>query len=407
MIMKRIINFSFIFFVVLLISCSKEQQEVIVDPIFDSQQREMLLKMKDVSTLIAQFAENEEIKMELDQMIKLKMYNDDYILFRDLFTPTSNDKLKSAKIESTAFERAFNNATNSSGFKSGEIDDLKNYLVSNNLVLYIPYPIEMFPEDKRIPTISYHPLINDSINEGFQAIIKNNIIEGINTVIVNDDYALENFCYIVVPAGRLGYESENYQMKSVENSTSANHYEIRIKKARCKVQFDGFFDGGSEVYFGCGTPAIANGHVTAEPLGFLFTFNRSEILWNTIKEVNTLFIADWAENKTQIVMFVYEKDPVGSVEVSGNVKITHTAALKDTTSSINVGSGWESSQSFKRVYQSEDCVIFNNEYPRDWFFGTNSDPTAEWGEFSSTDNVIVRGNQDMLDWTMTITQRFY
>jgi len=390
---------------VFLFSCSKDQQEIVSDQPVDLNQQELLSKMKEASMVIAQFAENEDVQKELDQMIKLKMYNDDFVFFKDLFSPSSNEKLKSANIETTAFEKAFNNAVTSTGLKSGEINDLKDYLTSNNLVLYIPYPIEMYPDKKQVPTISFHPLVNDSINEGVQAIIENNKVKGYKNVTVDDAYALKNLCYLIVPAMELSYESEDAKAKSAENVSAGYHYEIRIKLSRCFKQYDGIFAGGSEIYFGNGEPAIANGHVTAPPKGFSHSFSRSEILWNTLKNINTLFIADWSEDKTQIVMFVYEDDNEGSVEVAGTAKITHTSALADTTSSVKTSTGWETGVSVKTTYKSQDCVIFNNDYPRDWFFNTNYNGAGEWGH--SLDGLTVRGAKDALEYTMSITTRYY
>lgn len=406
---KRLLFITFII-CIHLFSCSKENQEEleVIQP--NSYDKELLSKMEEASTVIAQFANNDEVKSELEGMIKMKKNNDDFVYFKDLFKSSSSDNFKGANINETAFERCFDNVLNRDNEKSGEIDNLKDYLVANDLVLYIPYPLEMYPEDKRIPTISFHPLVNDVESKGIKAILENGEINGFNDVIVDDSYALNNYCILIIPADKLCNEIFGDVQKSaiLENNTvlsSKPHYEIRIKHARCLKQYDNLFSGGSEIYFGNGEPIIEGGHVKAPPKGFSHLFSRADIRNERFKDVNTLFIGDWTEDKTQIVMFVYEDDGEGTVKVGGTAKITHATALNDTTSSMKTSNGWETSCSFEATYKSNDVVVFNNDYPRDWFFETNQDPSAEWGKMK--EGLILRGNKGHLEYTTSIIVRYY
>jgi len=364
-------------------------------------------------------------------MIKLKMYNDDFVFFKDLFTPSSNEKLKSANIETTAFEKAFDNANANSGLKSKEIDDLKDYLISNNLVLYIPYPEEMFPEDKRIPTISYHPMVNDSINEGILPVIKNNKVREYKTVTVNYDYALKNLCYLIVPAEMLSYEIETQQLKSVEAPTAGQHFEIRVGKAICYHHYDGLFGGGSEIFFGIVTGDInlTNGQVTAVPKGFMKTIPRLAIDLNTHVDINTMFLADWAPSLTQVSVFLFENDPEGTAEASGSVKTTASTKLSGngtsgnssssgTTPNVNttttgtgytgeVNGGFEYQASWKTTVKTQDAIIMHQDFPRDYIFATNNDENAEWGKWSDEYNVIYRGVQSEFAFCLLIKERTY
>jgi|GEM_PF-3581666 len=429
--MKVLINISLIFLLLLYFSCTNEDFERSINEQLSFDEQELLTKMKDASMVIAQFADRKDVQDELDQMIKMKMYNDDYVFFRDLFSPNVNEKLKSANIEQTAFKKAFDQAISNNGLKSEKIDDLENYLVSNNLVLYIPYPVEMYPDNKRIPTVAYHPLLNDSLGEGFQFLssAKPNSDLNFKRVQVNDAYALKNLCFLIVPAEKLGFESDNLQFKSVSSPTAGQHYEIRVGKAACFKQYDDIFSGGSEIFFAnvTGDLNLTNGQVTAVPKGFTKSITRFEILMRFPVDVNTLFLADWKTDLTQVSVFVFEDDPVGSREVSGSVKTTASAKITptsggtsssgttpDVTTTTNgttykgeVNGAFEYQASWKATVVSSDAIIMHTDYPRDWFFETNSDPTAEFGLWSDAYGAIYRGVYNQFVFCLYVIERSY
>jgi len=384
------------------------------------EQKEMIKKMEDASKIILQMVTNDEVNSELNCLIQHQMYGDDYIPFKDLFFPNKNDKLKSSVVGETAFAKAFNDISN---LKSQGLEVLKDYLVENNLAIYIPYPLSDYPEERRIPTITFHPLLNDSVNIGFEPIIKNLELISYNEVAVCENYTLEHPVYIVVPISRLdtsygneetiGYFSDNQDVK-LKSKNSYTGYEIRIKKACCKVHYDNIFNGGSEVYFGNARAGFDGGHVSTFPDGFPYRFSRPDIRNDRIVDINTLFLADWSVDNTQLVMFVFEDDERGTQEVSGQAKFTHKQAqvsslgLDDViTYKVDNSGTYETAVGFKQTVNTQDAVIFQNGYPRNWFFATNSDRSAEWGDFDEDDNVVWRGAKDQVEWTMTVAERSY
>ena len=144
---KRLLYLTFIiaFF---LFSCSKDNQDVleVIQP--DSGQEELLSKMKEASNVIAQFANNGEVKKELDEMIKMKMYNDDFVYFKDLFNPSSNENLKSSFVSKTNFERCYDNVVNINNEKSGEIEQAEK--IYKNLYEKNPGYFEFYDSYRRI-----------------------------------------------------------------------------------------------------------------------------------------------------------------------------------------------------------------------------------------------------------------
>ncbi len=211
---------------------------------------------------------------------------------------------------------------------------------------------------------------------------------------------------------------------------ATQHYEVRVGKAKCYEHFDGLFDGGSEIFFGIVTGAInlTNGQVTAVPKGFMRTFSRTSINLGYHIDVNTLFLADWTTDLKQISIFIYEDDPEGTREASGQVKTTTTTKIAGNVSGGNsssngtppistttenvglsgeVGGLYEYTATWKSTVKSQDAIIMHQDFPRDWFFATNNNKTAEWGKWSEEYQVIYRGVKDVFAFCIPVIERTY
>lgn len=369
--------------------------------------------MDEASKVLVQMVNNDDVNKEMRILIAKKMYTDDYVFFKDLFEPNENTTLKSAGIASTVFETEFDNITKKGNLKSSEVNDLKDYLIANDLVLYVPYPIEDYNVDKQTPTISFHPLLNDSINIGYEPIedgLEKSIATGYyNEVIVNEAYTVDKPVYLIVPLDYLDDGSTSSD-EIPSSSDASGHFEIRIKKGRCREHYDNIFNGGSEIYFGNGTAQITNNHVSTYPYGFQYTFSRADIRHHRGKDINTLFISDWTQENSDIVMYVFEEDQVTEDKLTGIIKLLHKneiVAKIDSLITKTVGNNFETSIEFERTWKSDDGILFNQPYNRSWFFATNNDPNAEWGRFDEDDMLIWRGVKDDLEWTMNVIERTY
>ena len=185
-----------------LIACQK--QEISLDEKnkdeykLTEQDLELKEKMEQAALIIVKFSNNKEIQEEIQNLIDLKMYKDDYIPFKDLFQPQNNNKLKS--ISTTKFAQKFRSSVPENKFKSKKDFNLETFLIENNLNLYVPYPLENYPENMRTPTITFHPLDNDSVNIGYKLTTNKSTTEIQQVNKVNEKYSEEVPIYIISPS---------------------------------------------------------------------------------------------------------------------------------------------------------------------------------------------------------------
>ena len=158
--------------IVLISSCSKEENlssrktDSVVKKILTPEEVVLKNKLEAASQVVRDVVlKSPEVVKEVSDLINRKMYRDDYIPFKDLFEPQENSNLKSAGIQSTLFEKTFDEIINS---KSDINSELKEFLVAADIVLYSPYPIEDYPVENQLPTCTSDPIDNDIENLGYQ-----------------------------------------------------------------------------------------------------------------------------------------------------------------------------------------------------------------------------------------------
>ncbi|WP_162198265.1 hypothetical protein, partial [Geofilum rubicundum] len=131
---------------------------------------EQILKenLKEAATIVSQIVrEDEVVANEVREMIAMGIYNDDVILFKDLFVPQGNPILKSSNVKATQFEKKFDGVLSQNGnLKSS--NNLKEYLIENEISIYEPYPMEDYAVDLRKPTITYHSIDNPYESVGYE-----------------------------------------------------------------------------------------------------------------------------------------------------------------------------------------------------------------------------------------------
>lgn len=374
----------------------------------------MLSKMKESSIVLSKLVNDNEVNLELEKLIGMNMYKDDFILFKDLFSPSSNQLLKSCNIEKTIFETAFDDAAGLSGLKSANLDDLKQYLSDNSLALYIPYPLEDYPEENRIPAISYHPLLNDIKNEGFQTVIKNGEILGYDVVEVSEEYSLTWPVYLIIPIDENklnSFSSSSSQkpnddyLKSVTSrpvNTSMDNISVELKEyyVANKHQFDGIFAGASELRVVRVALQKLSSHNFRPDDDFIdCSISRNAIRNETIIRCGTVLITDWKKAQTSISVGAYEYDPGDWSTTNGsagfNYKLensgtaTVTWPIPDTpivlTDSLVEQNGFELSVLFKYRIENKDGLLGKQTWGRSWI-GTwdNGEKFYSFGDLKCT-----------------------
>lgn len=247
---------------------------------------------------------------------------------------------------------------------------MKDYLIINNLALYVPYPIEDYDADHQTPTISFHPLLNDSINIGYEPIeddiYKSANLIAYNEVSVDEEYTDSNPVYLIVPK-----EIEEPISTSPSEESTVVH-EVRIGWVYLSKQYDGLFAGGSELRFVHGAVvANADGQVSGKTEFIPCDIPRSTIRYASngwekgYHQCNMAWDTNWKVEEAENALAVFEEDDKS--------EHTETSSMAFTDSITGITSNY--SNSWK--YYSQDAVIYNLSWDRDWFFITNIN-LQEW-----------------------------
>lgn len=139
------------------ISCERSEP---VQPIDNETQRtlsaeELVLKanLDATAKLLVQLIEDKDIQKELRNFSVDK--NDQYnIYFRKLANPSKDDKYQFPELYSKFSKLVSQQKGN---------EDLLQYLIDNNCSIYIPYPLDWYPADKKL-TVVANPIDNEDLN---------------------------------------------------------------------------------------------------------------------------------------------------------------------------------------------------------------------------------------------------
>lgn len=363
------------------------------------EQLQLKEKMNQAALVLVEFSNDKEIQKEIQDLIDLKMYRDDYIKFKDLFQPESNDKLKS--IGSTKFAKKFRETISANKFKklkNSEDFDLETFLIENDLRLYVPYPLEDYPEDMRTPTISFHPLDNDSVNIGYKLLTNKSTNNVQQVEKVNEEYSINHPLYLIVPIDDEG-TSGGYSggtgggTGGTGGGSNGNSAVVRLEKLRLNSHFEALYNGKSEVQIifaegvaigADGQQAIVHLHYNAE-----HDVKRRQVRHKEFIPIGIVLDTDWKEEELVNYFAAVEIDKIGKVKF-------------DISVSIKTKIGTTITPKLSVEYQSNNDFIGNREITRGYFMDSQTDPEAysldvyeglpvrKCGELDFTTKVIYR-----------------
>ncbi len=304
----------------------------------------------------------------------------------------------------TLFAQAFKKVVNSGNYehlKSSDVSDLEKFLVDNNLVLYVPYPVSDYPENMRTPTVTYNPLDNDSVGEGY--VLSNfkstNNIETVPTV--NESYSESHPVYIINPAmidttgnGSRGSGTGGSGIGS--GNGSGTHYAIKLVDMRIKEQLDAFYNGASEIQFVFADGFVVdkdNRIVKVNPhISTVYKFKRRMIRKQQWKNINITIDPDWNQGETENYFGAVEIDVLGTVTLNATVGVKYKIGSNEVTASASA----------KYSFKSQNDFIGEREFTRDYFFASQTNPALE-GHGTYNGNV-VRPNGGAMDFTTKIIE---
>ncbi len=362
-------------------SCEK-REEIVLDNAaklsLSQDQLVMIEKMDEASKILSKMVLNQDVLNEVSAMVNKKMYSDDFVFFEDLFYPQRNALLKSARMDFSVFEAEFDKNYDLLGLKSGAMDDLKNYLIENNLVLYVPYPLDDYSSDNQIPSISFHPLLNDSTNYGYEPIPpssgKSATMKSYDVVDINEEYSVSKPLYLILPL-----EPEDPIVKDTPIPQPKNKLdEISIGHVYLRNQLDGLFSGGSELRFEKGGINVsADGHVTGVFDNILgCNISRSTIRYASkgwekgFVNLNAVWETNWKPEELELVFAVWEEDDKSERTLTLGGKTTYGTDVK-LDSFVTAKAGQEFNYTVSKKFYSQDEVIYALAWDRNWFFATN------------------------------------
>ena len=230
--------------IALVSSCAKDENPELIKASLvvkkDLTPEEVIMKEK--LALTAQIVRDviidaPEVVKEVGSLINLRMYKDDFILFKDLFNPEENSIIKGST-PSTKFGKVFDIILERKS-NSNINFDIKKFLVASEITLYCPYPTDDYPAAYQIPSVTSDPIDNEYENIGYQ--LEND--GSYSEIIVNEEYSEDYPVWIVTQED--SYTEENNP--TVNTNTSI--YQLRVGSVKCTKQYDGIFGGGSEFKF--------------------------------------------------------------------------------------------------------------------------------------------------------------
>ncbi|HEY5125077.1 MAG TPA: hypothetical protein VIK14_15195, partial [Ignavibacteria bacterium] len=177
-----------------------------------------------------------EVIKEVDGFINQKMHKDDFVYFKELFSP-ENSVYKGMNVTETKFARVFDDLLSSkSDYK--EAGNLKEFLVSYNVAVYCPYPAEDYPAGTGALALTSDPVDNEQENLGYEVLDDGTYDE----VTVDEEYTQSTPVWII------SQEEESSSPVPV-TSSSESIYQLRIGWVKATEQYDWLFAGGSEFKF--------------------------------------------------------------------------------------------------------------------------------------------------------------
>ncbi len=205
--MNKIKILQSILLVTFLWGCSQSTSTIEEPEGLNDQQLELKSKLEQTSHILTELVRNPLIVKEIQLATNYSLVNgrDEDVTFSELFYEDAEYKIAlKSKNENMigAFKDSFREYIYLKSKTNGnEVDpELEAYLVSNHLKIYFPYSENWTDSESINPTISYHPLINEDINEGFiNSTGHQKSMNSIETVMVDDQYAYDNPSFLVVP----------------------------------------------------------------------------------------------------------------------------------------------------------------------------------------------------------------
>ncbi|URW79579.1 hypothetical protein [Xiashengella succiniciproducens] len=334
-----------LFAVCVLCSCSKDSNDFAVEEQYDSELSadEALLKsqLSKAASVLSRLTSISEVDEELKSIGNTFEVADSSFSLKEILT--QEPVLKSTEDKFANLRACF---YKNRDLKSvSPIDSLLSSIIDYDYVMWMPYPLEWYPDDRQFLTIVSHPLDNEVEGIGYRWI--NGKLE---EVLVNDDYNEEYPVLIVTPKYLAGDDLNLNLSSSLKSSVGDEILQVRIGEFRTRSKFGtGFFKKNVtfEIHRGQGeVNADGKTITTSWPTKIGFNVSKKHIKaakkgWTKYKNggwvsVNVLWDYNWKKGKTEQGLVLVctsgsDKKETVTVSVSANEKGDISATIKEET----------------------------------------------------------------------------
>ncbi|MFZ5941418.1 MAG: hypothetical protein ACOYXB_12675 [Bacteroidota bacterium] len=392
---------------VLFIACNTIEDESVIssNEVTKTQLSESELYLKnqlsETAQLIAIISQDKTVLIDLVNAIKAQpKVMEDRIRFKDLIS--DSDELKSSGGKESAFSAAFKEQLGKTKLKSTSAD-LINDLVSAGIEIYIPYPIEDYPEGTDI-VVTSDPLDNIYENVGYY------VSDPELTVMANDELA-EKYPVIIVNSQMFSDEKmeelersqeiaeqnaklfKEGNLKSVSSSpiddwyNESKRYEVAIPKIFCLNDYvEGLFaqegtivlTGGTVSFDGNTHAVLASPNLGTVTYGLPRKYERyaNNGWYAGWFDVNFIAWLDWQPAITQNSLTVYIDLPT----VVTTVNTKNTIAWKEYNGILSFLKGVSTDIQVQTASTNMDHLYFSMNYLRERYKYDYTSAGTVWGE---------------------------
>lgn len=257
---RKIFIFPVIFLLVTtLFSCDENPEDIRPENNSEIEYKELTAdeaklktELAEAAQIIAEIASDKEVLNEIVGTIKIQpRVMEDRVKFAELMNSTQKLKSGNVNFKQGIFAEAFNRKLSEGEFKSAStlIDNLN----AKGVEVYIPYPIEDYPEGTEI-VVTSHPIDNIMENIGY-------FVESKKTIMATEELSKSN--PIIIISTPLFSEEELQGMSTSRSVMEAR--QLEFQNNRLKSTTTGPVDWMNEsVHYGIHIPKIycTNDHVT-------------------------------------------------------------------------------------------------------------------------------------------------
>ncbi|ASB48534.1 hypothetical protein [Alkalitalea saponilacus] len=222
--------------VFIFVGCSKESGDPILE--LESEgvltEKEFLLKdnLAKTAKMLVRFSTCSEVEDELKSTGLSYEIADESFYLKEILSNESY--LKSGGNSFKNLRNAFLNGSDLKSSSQNEINGVIASIFDYDYVMYMPYPLEWYPEDRQFLTIVSHPIDNEIEGIGYR------LVDGVlEVVLVNDEYNDEYPVLIIAPRYLVGEydELDDYFPANLKSKSDDPVYEVKLGYFRSRSKF--------------------------------------------------------------------------------------------------------------------------------------------------------------------------